>query len=68
MEINLDKVTNLMVQKGMSYTDLANKSKLSKTQIWRIFNQKNPKTRLKTISLLSKALNVDYKEIVKEGD
>lgn len=67
MEINLDKVTNLMVQKGMSYTDLANESKLSKTQIWRIFNQKNPKTRLKTISLLSKALNVDYKEIVKEG-
>jgi len=68
MEINLDKITNLMVEKGMSYTDLANESKLSKTQIWRIFNQKNPKTRLKTISLLSKALNVDYKEIVKEGN
>lgn len=65
MEINLDKITNLMVEKGMSYTDLANESKLSKTQIWRIFNQKNPKTRLKTISMLSKALNVDYKEIVK---
>jgi DNA-binding Xre family transcriptional regulator len=67
MRINIEKLTDLMIKKGMSYTDLSNKTKLSKTQIWRIFNVEDTKTRLTTISTLSKVLEVDYKEIVK-GD
>ena len=67
MPIDITKINNIIIKKGFSYSDLAKKSGISRTQISRIINSnKNTKSNLKTIGKISNALGVDYKEIIKE--
>lgn len=63
MPLNIDKLNELLVEKELNYSDLAEKANISKTQISRIVNKDNPEVRLKTISAISKALGVSYKEL-----
>ena len=67
MPIDITKINNIIIKKGLSYSDLAEKSGISRTQISRIINSKNPRCRTKTISKLIKALDIDYEDICKKG-
>ena len=67
MPIDITKINNIIIKKGLSYSDLAKKSGISRTQISRIINSKNPRCRTKTISKLIKALDIDYEDICKKG-
>lgn len=63
MPLNVEKLNELLIKKNLNYSDLAEKANISKTQISRIVNKDNPKVQLKTISALSEALEVPYKEL-----
>lgn len=63
MPLNVEKLNELLVKKNLNYSELAEKANISKTQISRIVNKDKPKVQLKTISALSKALEVPYKEL-----
>lgn len=67
MPIDITKINNIIIKKGLSYSDLAEKSGISRTQISRIINSKNTRCRTKTISKLIKALDIDYEDICKKG-
>lgn len=67
MPIDITKINNIIIEKGLSYSDLAEKSGISRTQISRIINSKNTRCRTKTISKLIKALDIDYEDICKKG-
>lgn len=67
MPIDITKINNILIKKGFSYSDLAEKSGISRTQISRIINSKNPRCRTKTISKLIKALDINYEDICKKG-
>lgn len=70
MAINIEKLNGLLIEKGLNYSDLAKKANMSKSQLSRIINKDNPVVRLKTISAISNALGVNYKEIYisEEGE
>ena len=67
MPIDITKINNIIIKKGLSYSDLAEKSGISRTQISRIINSKNTRCRTKTISKLIKALDINYEDICKKG-
>ncbi|AIY80163.1 helix-turn-helix family protein [Clostridium botulinum 202F] len=68
MAIDRDKLKGLVIKNQMTYSDLANKAKISKSQISKILNgDDSSKVRTDTIGKLASALGVDYKEILK-GD
>lgn len=63
MPLNVERLNELLVEKNLNYSELAEKANISKTQISRIVNKNEPKVHLKTISALSKALEVPYREL-----
>lgn len=63
MPLNVEKLNELLVEKNLNYSELAEKAKISKTQISRIINKKEPKVQLKTIGALCKALEVSFNEL-----
>ena len=63
MSLNVERLNELLIEKKLNYSELAEKAKMSKTQISRIVNKNEPKVQLKTISALSEALEVPYKEL-----
>lgn len=66
MAIDRDKLKELVIKNQMTYSDLADKSKISKSQISKILNgDESSKVRTDTIGKLASALGVDYKEILK---
>jgi len=66
MAVDRDKLRELIINNQMTYTDLANKTNISKSQISKIFNgNEDSKVRTDTIGKLASALGVDYKEILK---
>lgn len=65
MAINIEKLKEIMIEKGLSYTELSEITGVSKVQIHRLFKGDVEKTTLKTISKLSKGLGVSYKEFTK---
>ena len=67
MLLNVNRLIELVIEKGMSYTELAIESKISKTQISRIVNSTKPNVRNTTIKSLADSLGVECKEII-EGD
>lgn len=66
MPIDITKINNLLIEKGLNYSDLAEKSGVSRAQISRIINSKSSRSNTKTISKIVKALDVDYEDICKE--
>ncbi|NMF06298.1 helix-turn-helix domain-containing protein [Clostridium beijerinckii] len=66
MAIDRDKLKELVIKNQMTYSDLADKAKISKSQISKILNgDESSKVRTDTIGKLASALGVDYKEILK---
>lgn len=69
MKIQINKLKELMLKSGMTYTALSLKSGVSKTHISRIVSGHTEMIRFDTILKLSKALNVNPDYIVeKDGD
>ena len=69
MAIDKDKLRDLVIKKQMTYSDLADKANISKSQISKILNgDEGSKVRTDTIGKLASALGVDYKEILKKED
>ena len=67
MSINIERLKEIVIEKGISYTQLAEMTGVSKTQISRLISGNVDKVRPTTISKLSIALGVSYKEIyIKE--
>lgn len=67
MAIDKDKLRGLVIKNEMTYSELADKAKVSKSQISRILNgEESSKVRTDTIGRLAKALKVDYTELLKE--
>ena len=67
MKVDVRKINELMVKQGLSFTELSERSGISKQHISRIINLKVEKVRNKTIKSLADALSVDYKEILNGG-
>ena len=69
MVIDRDKLRELVIKNQMTFTDLANKTNISISQISKIFNgNEDSKLRTDTIGKLASALGVDYKEILKREE
>lgn len=67
MAINIDRLKEIVIEKGISYAELAESTGMSKTQISRIVGGVVNKVRPTTISKISNALGVSYKELyIKE--
>lgn len=67
MTISVKKITDLMLQKGLNYSDLSERSKISKPHISRIMNLRTKKVRIKTIKAIADGLGVDCQSIL-EGE
>lgn len=66
MAIDREKIKDLVIRNQMTYSDLAEKSNISKSQISKILNgEEKSKVRTDTIGKLADALGVDYKELLK---
>lgn len=69
MPINKEKLRNLVIKNEMSFSKLAEVSKVSKAQISRIMSDNSSsKVRTDTLGKIANALNVDYKELLEEGE
>ena len=66
MPIDKIKLTEAMIEKEMNMSDLAKKSEVSKSQISRLMKEDTKTIRLDTVGKIAKALDVDYKDILKE--
>lgn len=66
MPININKVKEIMLEKGMAQNDLAEKMNLSKSRVSRILNDEASSSQIKTIHSLAIALGVKPKDILKE--
>lgn len=66
MPLNIDAVKNIMLNKGIAPSDLADTMKVSKSRISRILNDETSSSRIKTIYSLANALGVKPAEILKE--
>lgn len=65
MAINKDKLIDLVIKNQMTYSELADKSNISKSQISKILNDSSgSKVRTDTIGKLASALGVNYKELL----
>ena len=66
MPINKEKLRDLLIKRKMTYSELSEKSKVSKAQISRIMNEESSsKVRTKTLGKIAEALKVDYKELLE---
>lgn len=69
MAVDRDKLKDLVIKNQMTYSDLAQKANISKSQISKILNgDDSSKLRTDTIGKLASALGVDYKEILKDKE
>ncbi len=67
LELDIEKVKQLMEQKNLNTTKLALKMQIASQQVVDLLDKKKAKNRtLKTISKLAHALEVSAKEILRE--
>ena len=67
MAINIERLKEIVIEKGISYTELAEMAGVSKTQISRLISGNVDNVRPTTISKISNGLGVSYKELyIKE--
>ena len=66
MSINVRRLKEIIIEKGLSCSELAAITGVSKAQIYRLLKGEVEKTTLKTISKISKGLGIAYTDIVKE--
>jgi transcriptional regulator with XRE-family HTH domain len=66
MPINVNKVKEIMIENGITPSDLAKDMKVSQSRVSRILKDEVSSSQIKTIHSLAKALKVKPKEILKE--
>ena len=66
MPIDKEKLKSAMINNNMNMSNLAEESKVSKSQISRLIKEDTKMIRLDTLGKIAKALDVDYKELLKE--
>lgn len=66
MPIDKEKLKSAMINNNMNMSKLAEESKVSKSQISRLIKEDTKMIRLDTLGKIAKALDVDYKELLKE--
>ena len=66
MSINKDKLASVMIDKQINISDLSKKSNVSKSQLSRIVNGKTKKVGMSTLGKISKALEINYQDILDE--
>ena len=66
MPIDKEKLTASMIKNKMNMSKLAEESEVSKSQISRLIKEDTKTIRLDTLGKLAKALDVDYKDLLKE--
>lgn len=66
MPIDKEKLKSAMINNNMNMSKLAEESKVSKSQISRLIKEDTKTIRLDTLGKIAKALDVDYKELLKE--
>ena len=66
MPINKDKLASVMIDKQINISDLSEKSNVSKSQLSRIVNGKTKKVGMSTLGKISKALEINYQDILDE--
>lgn len=66
MELDFKKVNILMIKKNMRNKDLAKRLNVGESTVSKLLNGSSKKPRKDTIFNLSKALEVDVEEIIKE--
>lgn len=67
IKINVDKLISIIVQKGITYTELSNMTGIDKAVISRILNKKTKRTKPKTIFKIINALGIKFEDIKGEG-
>ena len=66
LPIDKDKLIKTMIDKKKNISKLAEESKVSKSQISRLMKEDTKTIRLDTLGKIAKALDVDYKDLLKE--
>lgn len=68
MKLDKNKVINKMLDKGItSMCDLADKAGMSKQALSLSYSNTRKTTSLKTICKVANALEIDFREIIKEA-
>lgn len=65
MPLNRQAVKKIMISKGITNAELAEKLGITTSGVSNLLNREVPTSRIKTISQLAKALDVEPLEIVK---
>ena len=66
MPIDKEKLKSAMINNNMNMSKLAEESKVSKSQISRLIKEDTKMIRLDTLGKIAKALDIDYKDLLKE--
>ncbi|AGX43993.1 helix-turn-helix domain-containing protein [Clostridium saccharobutylicum] len=66
MPININKVKEIMLEKGIAPSKLAEKMEVSKSRVSQILSDESSSSRIKTIHSLANALDVKPTDILKE--
>ena len=69
MTLDISKVKNIMLNKGLSFTDLSNKTNIPRSSLSRMLSVKNNSkvSRIITVNKIALALDVEPISIVKEA-
>ena len=65
MNIEVNKLKSVIYNNGLTYTELSDKSRVSRTTIYRIINQ-DFKASPSTIGKLAKVLNVKVEDLLQK--
>ena len=64
MNINSDKLRDLMISKGMNIGELAYKSGVTRQTISNLLNNRTKSCNFKTLNNIASSLEVNYKDII----
>lgn len=67
MALDIEKLRELVIESGLSYSELSEKSGISKTHISRIINLEVKNVRTKTIKALCDALEIKCSVILEKA-
>ena len=68
MRLDIMKIKQIMLHKGISQKDIAIKGNINNSVLCRILKGTNEKSNFKTIKKIAEDLEVRTEEIIKEGE
>lgn len=66
IKVNVDKLISIIVERGITFTELSNMTGIDKAVISRILNKKTQKSKPKTIFKIINALGIKFEDIKEE--